>query len=170
MLVARGVVGGILLFLGRDLNFLLAAGMAALIGLRLTPLIPLHWPDWSGYAFMAGLALIAALFTLVRERAGYYLAGFLVGSYVLVEYYEPGVLTLPVLPFLVGGVIGCLIMGIFTKWALMIITCLGGAYSVTVLFNLSPIAEILVGAGLFVVGALTQVILMEMQKQGDEEI
>lgn len=170
MLVARGVIGALLLFLGRELNFLLAAAMAALIGLRLTPLLPQHWPAWSGYVFMAGLALIAALITLKRERIGYFLAGFLVGSYFLVEYYEPGVLTLPVLPFLVGGVIGCLIMGIFNKWALMIITCLVGAYFVTNMFTLSPISKILVGSGLFVIGALTQVILMQMQKTDDEEI
>jgi hypothetical protein len=168
MLVARGVVGAILLFLGRELNFLLAAAMAALIGLRLTPLLPVAWPAWSGYVFMAGLALIAAVITLMRERIGYFLAGFLAGSYFLVEYYEPGVLTLPVLPFLVGGVLGCLIMGIFTKWALLVITCLVGAYSVTNMFTLSPTAEILVGSGLFIIGALTQVILMHMQNTEEE--
>jgi hypothetical protein len=38
MQIARGVIAGILLFLGRELNFLFAAAMAALIGFRLTPL------------------------------------------------------------------------------------------------------------------------------------
>ena len=42
MQIARGVIGGILLFLGRELNFLLAAAMAAFIALRLTPLLPPH--------------------------------------------------------------------------------------------------------------------------------
>ena len=40
MLIIRGVIGGILLFLGRELNFIFAAGMAVLIGIRLTPLLP----------------------------------------------------------------------------------------------------------------------------------
>jgi hypothetical protein len=164
MQIVRGVIAGILLFLGRELNFLFAAAMAALIGFRLTPLLPAQWPGWSDYAFVIGLALIAAAITIARERIGYFLSGFLVGGYVLVEYYAPGVLTLPLLPFLVGGVIGSLIIGIFTEWALMVVSCLFGAYYVTTLFTLSPTAEILVASGLFIVGALTQVIIMQMQK------
>jgi hypothetical protein len=87
-----------------------------------------------------------------------------VGGYFLMEFYEPGVLTFPVLPFTVGAFIGSLIVGIFTEWALMIVSCLIGAYYVTSLFTLPPTAEILVGSGLFIIGALTQVILMQMQK------
>jgi hypothetical protein len=169
MQVLRAVIGGILLFLGRELNFLFAAAMAALLGLRLTPLLPRNWPDWSQYAFMAGLAIVAAALVIVRERAGYFITGFLVGSYFLVEYYEPGVLTLPILPFLVGGVIGAVMIGLFTEWALMLVSCLVGAYFVTGMFTLSPTAEILIGSGLFIVGALTQVVLRQMQGS-DEEI
>jgi general stress protein CsbA len=165
MLVARGVIGGILLFLGRELNFLFAAAMAALIALRLTPLLPLQWPQWSDYVFIVVLALLAAVITIRNERVGYVLSGFLVGGSFLVEYYEPGVLTLPLLPFLVGGAIGALILGVFTEWALMIVSCLVGAYYLTNLFTLSSTAEILIGSGLFIFGALTQVILMRMQKK-----
>jgi hypothetical protein len=164
MQVLRGVIAGILLFLGRELNFLLAAAMAAFIGLRLTPLLPAQWPSWTDYALMGLLAIVAAALTLRNERAGYFLSGFLAGGYFLIEYFEPGVLTVPWLLFLVGGVIGSLIIGIFTEWALMVVSCLIGAYYVTNLFRLSPTAEILVGAGLFIIGALTQVILMRMQK------
>ena len=169
MQVMRAVIGGVFLFLGRELNFFFAAGMAALIGLRLTPLLPPQWPAWSDYAFMLGLALLAAAICIRKERIGYFLSGLLVGSYFLVEYYEPGVLTLPLLPFLVGGVIGSVIIGIFTEWALMLVSCLVGAYFLTGLFTLSPTAELLVGGGLFVIGALTQVIMRQMQGQ-DEEI
>ena len=164
MTVIRGVIAGILLFLGRELNFLFAAAMAGLIGLRLTPLLPPQWPGWSDYAFIGALAILAAAITLINERVGYFLSGFLAGGYFLVEYYEPGVLTLPLLPFIVGAVIGSLIIGIFTEWALMIVSCLIGAYYVTNLFELSPTAEIFVGSGLFIIGALTQVVLMRMQK------
>lgn len=169
MQVMRAVIGGVFLFLGRELNFFFAAAMAALIGLRLTHLLPPQWPAWSDYAFMLGLALLAAAIGIRRERIGYFLSGFLVGSYFLVEYYEPGVLTLPLLPFLVGGVTGSVIIGIFTEWALMLVSCLVGAYFLTGLFTLSPTAELLVGGGLFVIGALTQVIMRQMQGQ-DEEI
>ena len=164
MPVIRAVIGAVFLFLGRELNFFFAAAMAGLIGLRLTPLLPQQWPSWSRYALIIALALLAALIVIRKERIGYFVSGFLVGSYFLVEYYEPGVLTLPVLPFLVGGTLGALVIGIFTEWALMIVSCLVGAYYLTNLFVLSANAEILLGGGFFITGALTQVVMWQLQK------
>jgi uncharacterized membrane protein YoaK (UPF0700 family) len=163
MLITRGVIGGILLFLGRELNFLLAGSMAALIGLRLTPLLPREWPGWSRIVFIIGLAVIAAVIPLRNQRAGYFVSGFLAGGAILVEYYAPGVLTLPLLPFLVGGAIGLLIMGVFTEWALLVVSSLIGAYYVTNSFTLSSTGQILVGSGLFIIGALTQALIRRMQ-------
>ncbi len=163
MLIVRAAIGGILLFLGRELNFLFAAAMAALIGFRLTPLLPKQWPGFYDYIFIGILAIIAAAITIINKRVGYFLSGFLAGGYFLIEYYEPGFLTVPLLPFLVGGAIGSLTMGIFTEWALMIVSCMVGAYYVTNMFTLSSTAQILVGSGLFIIGAVTQAILRRMQ-------
>jgi len=166
-MLIRGVLGAILLFLGRELNFLFSGGMAALIAIRLTPLLPPQWPPWSDNAFIIGLGILAAAIPIINERVGYFTSGFLAGGFYLAEYYAPGVLSVPLLPFIIGGFIGSLILGLFTEWALIIVSSMVGALYVTDLFTLSPTAETLVGAGLFIVGALTQVILMRMQKQGE---
>jgi hypothetical protein len=113
------------------------------------------------------VGIVAGAIPAFNERAGYFLSGFLAGGYYLSEYYAPGILFIYPLPFVVGGVIGSLIMGIFTEWALMIVSCLIGALYITDLFRLSPTAKTLIQAGLFIIGALTQVILMRMQKQSD---
>lgn len=167
MLIIKAIIGAIFLFLGQELNFFIAAAMAALIGLRLTPLLPRQWPEWSNYVFMLTLALVAAGIVNRKERIGYFVSGFLTGGYLLVEYYEPGFLTLPLLPFLVGGTIGSMIVGLFTDWALIILSCLVGAFFLIDVFNVSSTAEILIGSGLFIIGALTQVILRRMQKNDD---
>ncbi len=159
MQTAQVVIGGVLLFLGRQVNFLFAAGMAVLIGFRLTPALPPQWPGYYDYAFIAILAVIAAVIPLIHERAGYIVSGFLAGGFFLVEYFAPGVSAVPLVPFLIGGVLGSLILGIFTEWALMIASCLIGAYYVMNYFILSTNARILVGSGLFMVGALTQLII-----------
>jgi hypothetical protein len=165
MLVIRGVIGAIILFLGRELNFLFAGGMAALVAFRLTPKLPASLPGWADYALVIAFALIAAILVLANESAGYFISGFFAGGYALMEYFAPGVLTFPFIPFLVGSVIGALIIGIFTEWALIVISSLIGAIYATTLFRLSQTAETLVAGGLFVIGSLTQVILMRMQKQ-----
>lgn len=168
MLIIRGVIGGILLFLGRELNFLFGGAMASLLALRLTSLLPPQWPSWSDLVFVIGAGVVAALVILLNERAGYFISGFLAGGLMLVEYYAPFNLTVPLLPFIVGGVIGSLVLGIFTEWALILLTAGLGASYILNLFVLDPTLEILIGAGLFIVGALTQVIIMQSQKQSEE--
>ena len=164
MLIARGIIGGVLLFVGREFNFLFAAGMAALLGIRLTPLLPSQWPWYYDYIFLGVLAAIAIALTLIHERFGYFFSGFLAGGYLLVEYSAPGLLTVPLLPFLLGGVIGSLLIGIFTDWALILVSSASGAYFLTNMFVLPSTTQILVTSGLFVIGAVTQVVLWRMQK------
>ena len=165
MQIARVVIGGIFLFLGRELNFLFAGGMGVLIGFRLTPILPSQWPGYYQYIFIAILGVIAISITLISERTGYFFSGFLAGGYLLVEYVAPDVLMLPVVPFLLGGAIGSLLVGFLTEWAVLIISCMIGAYYVGSYFTLPFEMQILVTAGLFVIGILTQAVLWYMQKK-----
>jgi hypothetical protein len=165
MIVIRGVLGGIVLFLGRELNFVFAGGFAALIALRVMPLLPSTWPTWGDTAFLITLALIAAAIPLANERAGYVLSGFLVGGYYLAEYYVPGFIAIPILPFILGGVVGGIFMGALTEWALMLVTSVVGAFFVMDLFTLSPDLELMLTGGLFLAGALTQVIIRRLQQK-----
>jgi len=164
MLITRGVLGGIILFLGRELNFLFAGGFAALIAMRLVPLLPATWPAWGDTAFIVVLAGIAAAIPSINERAAYVLSGFLAGGYFLADYFVPGFISIPLLPFLVGGVVGGTIMGILTEWALMIVSSLIGSVFVMDLFTFSPTVETMVSGGLFLAGALTQVLIWRSQK------
>lgn len=168
ILTIRGIIGGIILFLGHELNFIFAGAMAALIGFRLTPKLPPQWPAWSDMAFMVTLAVVAAGLVLINERGGYFISGFLAGGYLLIEYFAPGVLTVPILPFIVGGVLGAVIIGFLTEWALIILSSAIGAAYLLNLFVLSPTAKILIGAGLFIVGALVQVVTMQSRKHSGE--
>jgi len=165
MLAIKGIIGGIVLFLGRELNFLFAGAMAFLIALRLTPMLPSQWPDWTEWAFMIGLGVIAALLTFVDERGGFIISGFLAGGFVAAEWYTPDMLVIPVLPFILGGVFGALVIGLFTDWALIIISSLIGGYYLTTLFRLAQTPRILITAGLIIIGALVQAIIMRQQKQ-----
>lgn len=165
MVTARAVFGGILLFLGREANFLFAGGFAALFGFRMVSALPGDWPAWADIAFIAGLGILAAGISLAHERVGYVLSGILAGSYYMVEYFAPGVATLPIIPFILGGAVGGAVMGLLTEWALMLASSVIGAMYVVDLFNISLEMKAWVGAGLFLAGALTQVILRRMQQK-----
>jgi hypothetical protein len=163
----QGAVGVMILILGRELSFLFSAAMAAFLGFRLTPLLPSTWPSWSENAFIIGLAVIAAIMTSLDKRAGYYVSGFLIGGYVFSELYAPNSLTIPVLPFLVGSVLGAIIIGLFTDWAMIIVSTLIGTYILYGILPLFGTAKTLVSAGIFIVGALLQVVIFQMQKHSD---
>lgn len=165
MQIIKGVVGGMLLFLGRELNWLFGGGFAALTAFLIVPLLPDTWPQWAQYAFIGGLGVLVAGITIVYERVGYYVSGFFFGGYFLVIYFIPKVTTLPFLFFSIGGVIGALIIGLFGEWSLMFTTCIVGAIFVADLFPVSFELKTLIGAGLFVFGALVQVIIMRAEKQ-----
>jgi len=161
----RGILGIVFLFLGREVNFLFAGGMASLIAYRMSPHLPAAWPTWEVFAVILGVGLIAAATPLINERFGYVVSGILGGGYFMSEYFAPGVATLPILPFIVGAFIGGVVMGIFTEWALMIISSMVGAYFVTNFFILSPDMAMVLTGGLFLAGALTQVIIRRMQQK-----
>jgi hypothetical protein len=162
--VVRGAIGGLILFLGRELNFLIAGGFAAMIGLRVVPLLPTTWPAWGDTAFVVVLAMVAAGITISNDRVGYVVSGFLMGGYFLADYFVPGFIAIPIVPFLVGGIAGGVLMGFLTEWALMIVSSLIGAIYVMDLFTLRPTLEMIITGGLFLAGALTQVIMRRMQK------
>src|SRR5512138_1670082 len=147
MQIAKGIIGGVLLFLGQELDFVFAASMAILIGFRLTPLLPPQWPTYYDYIFIGLLAVIATAVPVINERFGYFFSGFLAGGYFLVEYQTPGELVLPLVPFLVGAVAGALFIGLLTRWAMILASCLIGTYYVVNLFALAPTPKILVSAG-----------------------
>ncbi len=169
MVLIRGALGGILLFLGRELNFLFAGGFAAMLALRVVPLLPASWPAWGDIAFIITMAAIAAAIPTINTRAGYVLSGFLCGGFYLAEYYVPGFIAIPILPFLVGGAVGGLIMGFLTEWALMIVSSVVGSIYVMDLFTLSRPLELMLTGGLFFAGALTQVLTWRAQKYSSNE-
>ena len=169
MILIRGALGGILLFLGRELNFLFAGGFAAMIALRVVPLLPSSWPAWGDIAFIVVMAAIAAAIPAINERAGYVVSGILAGGFYLADYYVPGFIAIPILPFLVGGAVGGIVMGLLKEWSLMIVSSLVGAIYVMDLFTFRRDLELMLTGLLFFAGALTQVLTWRAQKYSSSE-
>jgi hypothetical protein len=83
------------------------------------------------------------------------------------EIYAPGLQTIPVLPFIVGSVLGAVVIGLLGEWGMIVISCLIGTYLIYGILPLFGVAKTLASAGIFIVGALAQVILFQMQKHSD---
>ena len=74
-------MGSILLFLGRELNFLFAGGYGGLDRPRLTvPSLPSSWPAWGDSPLWSAMAVLAARhFRSSMNAPGYIVCGFLAG-------------------------------------------------------------------------------------------
>jgi hypothetical protein len=163
-MILRGIAGAITLFLGREISFLFSAAMAVFLGIRLTPFLPSSWPAWTDLAFLAVLAVLGAVLTLINKETGYYVCGFLVGGFACNEYFAPGSLAIPILPFIIGSVLGAVILGVLGEWAMILVSCVIGVYLLYDVLPFYGIAKILASAGIFIVGALVQVTIFQSQK------
>jgi len=167
LLTVRGAAGIVILFLGRELSFLFSAALAAFLGARLTHLLPPGLPAWAEPAFLLAMALLGAALTLINKETGYYVTGFLVGGFAFNEYFTPGSATLSLLPFVVGSVLGAVFIGLLKEWALILVSCLIGTYLIYGVLPFFGVARILASGAIFIIGAVAQVVMFQMQKHAE---
>lgn len=139
MTVLNIIVGTALLFFGRRAFWLFVAGAGFVAGLSLANGI-LQVPQSIGVIIGIGIGLLAALLAVFLQRFAINLAGFLAGGYIALQVLsilnlEGGWATW--LAFIVGGVIGVILVGRFLDWALISLSSLAGASLVTEALNLS---------------------------------
>jgi hypothetical protein len=161
------VLGIILLTTGKKLYWLLVAVVGFFIGLALaTQFIQLD-PPWLIYIVALGAGIIGAVLGIFVQRLAIALVGFIVGGYGSI--YLSGLLGIKAEPFnwmafLIGGIIGLLLVASLLDWALYIISAWAGATLVTrtltdgvglnenlglVLFFVLFVAGIIIQAGIF---------------------
>jgi hypothetical protein len=147
-----------LLFFGRRAFWLFVAGAGFVAGLSLTNRL-FEGPDWVGVTVGLVIGLLAALLAIAVQRFAIGMAGFLVGGYIALQVLpalnlEGGWAT--VLAFIVGGVIGIIMVSMFLGWALISLSSLAGAALIVNALNLDSGLDILIFIILVVVGVVFQ--------------
>jgi hypothetical protein len=124
------LVGSALLLFGRRLFWLLLAAIGFAIGLQLAPYLSQNPPPWLSLLLSLGLGLLGALLAVMLQKLAIAIAGFLVGGRVAVaiaaalwvNYAHYSIIT-----FVVGGIIGALMLVALFDWALIIFSAIEGA-------------------------------------------
>lgn len=175
--IAKGVFGGLMLFLGRDMDWLFSLGLGLLVGLKLTTLLAADSPPWMFYLLIAASGVISVLPYLVYPEGSYIVTGFLFGGFLLSEYgsdlietfFGTGLAGSNWIIFIVGAVLGAAILGLTKEWGIMFATALAGAFLVSDIFSrLTPVARYLVAGGLFLTGSIIQAVIMRVEKAGEK--
>ena len=156
--IVSALIGVIILFFGRRLFWLCVAAVGFAAGVELAPQL-IHEPSpLLALSLALLLGLIGALLAIFLQKIAIAIAGFLAGGKLGVaiaaaffvqhaEYYW--------LTFLVGGVVGALLLLLLFDWALIVLSSVVGA-------NLIQTAVVLPATGnaiLFVVLVLIGVVV-----------
>ncbi|MBX2991374.1 MAG: hypothetical protein KF749_09405 [Bacteroidetes bacterium] len=162
------IIGLLLLFAGRKVLWLFVGGVAFMLVMSIAPRFIHHQESMIFYvALGAGLAAAAAGFFL--QKIAVRVAGFVAGGYVFFSMMEEFAThsALPSwLPFVVGGVLGAILLSFLVEWALIILSSLTGAFLITESLNLEPNINTALLAVLTLIGIAAQGTMKGSQYKG----
>ncbi len=162
------VLGGALLVVGRKLFWLFVAGIGFVTGILLVNRF-FHGSEL--ITILAGLVLgvIFALLAIFLELIAIGIAGFLGGGYVFLSLasvlgLDKGIMS--AIAFILGGIIGVVLIAVLFDWALISISSLAGAAMIVGAIRLTPSTASVVFIVLLLAGVLIQG--TELRKNGPE--
>ncbi len=158
-MIVRLLVGGVLLILGRKLFWLFVAAVGFAAGWAVATDLLNVQPEWLALVLALAVGVVGALIAQFVQRVAIGLAGFLAGAFLalsLVRLLDLQAAWWGWLAFLVGGILGAVLLGAAFDWALIGLSSLAGAMLVAGALNLSSTGHLLVLIGLFLVGVIVQ--------------
>jgi len=158
-MIVRLLVGGVLLILGRKLFWLFVAAVGFAAGWAVATDLLNVQPEWLALVLALAVGVVGALVAQFVQRVAIGLAGFLAGAFLalsLVRLLDLQAAWWGWLAFLVGGILGAVLLGAAFDWALIGLSSLAGAMLVAGALDLSSTGHLLVLIGLFLVGVIVQ--------------
>jgi hypothetical protein len=153
------IVGIALMVFGRKLFWLVGAAVGFLFA---TSLGSHFFPDASGTVSIVvalGFGLLGAVLAFLLQKVAVWVIGVLVGGFLLMTTgHSLGLETAPypLVAFIIGGILGGVIVHFLLEWALIVLSSLAGAFLVAHALNLGRALDSLMVLALAAVGILIQ--------------
>src|SRR5205814_4758187 len=151
------LIGAVVLFFGRKLFWLCVAAVGFAAGVEFAPHL-MHEPTPVLQLSIAILfGFIGALLALFLQKIAIAIAGFLAGGKLamamVVAFLAEGA-RYPGITFIVGGIIGAILLLALFDWALIVMSAVVGAYLIGHTVTLPPTGATLPFVGLAAVGMI----------------
>lgn len=153
------LVGIAVLLLGRRLFWLFVAAAGFIIGLSLAVDLLTNLPDWVILVAALTLGLVGAVVALIAQKVAVIIAGFFMGGYALIwllQFLSLNPNGLDWLIFIVGGIIGAILVQFLFEAALIVLSALAGATLIAQVTNFSPPVTAVMFILLLAVGIVVQ--------------
>jgi hypothetical protein len=163
MLIAQVLAGGVLLAFGRRLFWLFVAACGFAVGLRLTNQFLVTRSDWLALVVALAAGVLGALLALFFQHLAIGVAGFLAGALIAVGLFDrlgfQGDASFWI-AFVIGGVLGAVLMKIIFDWSLIALSSLAGSSLIVEALGLKEMPEFLLWLLLLGLGVALQVAQM----------
>ena len=155
-----GVLIGIaILFFGRKLFWLTVAAVGFAVGVEIAPLLVNEPSSLLALLIALVLGVLGALLALFLQKVAIAVLGFLAGGKLataiaaafFVQYAQYSTVI-----FVIGGIIGAILLLAVFGWALIVVSSFIGAYLIQSAIVLPPTGSTLVFIGLAIVGIFVQ--------------
>ena len=153
------LVGVVVLFFGRKLFWLCVAAVGFAVGVEIAPLLVNESSSLLALLIALVFGVLGALLALFLQKVAIAVLGFLAGGKLataiaasfFVHYAQYSTII-----FVIGGVIGAILLLAVFGWALIVVSSFIGAYLIQSAIVLPPTGSTLVFIGLAVVGIFVQ--------------
>jgi Domain of unknown function (DUF4203) len=159
--IVGALIGIVVLFFGRKLFWLCVAAVGFLAGIELAPHLVNEPSPLLQLAVAIVLGLLGALLAFLLQKIAIAVVGFLAGGKLagaiaaafFVHYAQYSTII-----FVVGGLIGAILLLALFDWALIVVSSLVGAHLIVYqgAITLPPSGSIIVFLGLAIIGILVQ--------------
>ena len=159
MSLLRILVGIALLVMGRRLFWLFVGLIGFISGTRLAIHFFPDQPEWMILAIALLAGVLGALLALCLQWLAIGLAGFSAGAYIFVRFLHVsgwGTTEMEWLFFVIGGILGVLLILVLFDWALIILSSLVGSGFITETIHVGQELMTLLFIPLFIVGVVIQ--------------
>jgi hypothetical protein len=154
------LIGAIILFFGRRLFWLCVAAVGFAAGVEFAPHL-MHEPTPVLQLSIAVVfGFIGALLALFLQKIAIAIAGFLAGgklAMALVAAFIAEGARYPGITFIIGGIIGAILLLSIFDWALIVMSAVVGAYLIGQTVTLPPTGATILFFALAALGVLVQV-------------
>ena len=153
------LLGIALLLFGRKLFWLFVAALGFAVGLQLAPYLSHNPPVWLSLVLSLGLGLLGVLLALLLQKLAIGIAGFVVGGRIavgLVAAFLANSAHYSAVTFIVGGILGAILLLALFDWALIIFSAIEGARLIAGAFHLPSTGTTILLIVLAIFGILVQ--------------
>lgn len=167
MVAIRILLGALLLALGRKLYWLFVAAVGFAAGFMLVTQVLGSQSEWLIWVFAIGAGVLGAILAAFFQRLAVSLAGFLAGGLIastLAGSFGLNQASYFWIAFVIGGIIGMVLVSLIFDWALISLSSLAGAVMITGALDLSPSAALLTGLVLVIAGVAIQASWMRKER------